>query len=401
MAGLFSLPTPEAIREEARSNLFKRAVATSGAGFQQSRMLGAGQAGGLFGQAVNKAVGGQSEQEKQAIAAQQVQQLVAKQVQEQGLNLSDPNDYVKMTEIAANAFNKLGMTDLAAKAGEQGLAVRKQFQGDPKDRIGGLQQVPGAPEGTLGQLNETTGEWDIKVKPGKGQQINVNTNQNPYEKAVAQAFGKSVENKDTALKSIKSAETLLGLLDQPMMTGSTAGIRTAVGGFMKDVGLWDDKKDLVANTQTYMAQAGKQTAQIIKDFGAGTGLSDADREYAQRIAGGDIKVTEKALRDINRLNIVASVNSIAAYNKSVEQSNLPPERKQSLYQPIPEKYQEIADKYNRSFGASNIGSVKWKEKEKVDKQGLGLNEVDRIALEWANANPKDPRAAKIKKRLGR
>ena len=38
---------------------------------------------------------------------------------------------------------------------------------------------------------------------------------------------------------------------------------------------------------------------LIKQFGAGTGLSDADRQYAEKMAGGKITLDVKALKDVN------------------------------------------------------------------------------------------------------
>lgn len=74
----------------------------------------------------------------------------------------------------------------------------------------------------------------------------------------------------------------------------------------------------VATTQEYMATAGRQVGSIIRLFGAGTGLSDADRQYAERIAGGDINVPIDALKRIVRAAKEASLGQIQRYNSRVE-----------------------------------------------------------------------------------
>jgi peptidoglycan/xylan/chitin deacetylase (PgdA/CDA1 family) len=63
---------------------------------------------------------------------------------------------------------------------------------------------------------------------------------------------------------------------------------------------------------------GGNVGSIITLFGAGTGLSDADREYAKIMAGGDVNLTEDALRKILLINEVQSRYAIEEYNKSVK-----------------------------------------------------------------------------------
>lgn len=57
-------------------------------------------------------------------------------------------------------------------------------------------------------------------------------------------------------------------------------------------------KEKVANTQQYQAVLGVLVGQVIRAFGAGTGLSDADREFARAMVGQDITLSEDALRGL-------------------------------------------------------------------------------------------------------
>lgn len=74
-------------------------------------------------------------------------------------------------------------------------------------------------------------------------------------------------------------------------------------------------QELIANTRQYIAQTGAEVGQAIKMFGAGTGLSDADRSFAQQIAGGNINVTPKALGRIIRIRRQVHQNTIKRYNE--------------------------------------------------------------------------------------
>ena len=83
------------------------------------------------------------------------------------------------------------------------------------------------------------------------------------------------------------------------MTGTRAKNRMALLALGELTNINEAGVDkLIARTQTYQAVVGQLVGQIIKLFGAGTGLSDADRIYAEQMAGGDIELQEDALAAI-------------------------------------------------------------------------------------------------------
>ena len=141
------------------------------------------------------------------------------------------------------------------------------------------------------------------------------------EKAFEKKFGEknaemffkrksSAEDAIVSLDAIKEAKTLL---DSGIVTGKGAKFLTGFGNALQTIGI-NIAEDKIANTQAFIAAQAKQTAQLIKAFGAGTGLSDSDREYSERAAGGDISFTEGAIRKILTLNEKAARNSIKYYN---------------------------------------------------------------------------------------
>ena len=77
--------------------------------------------------------------------------------------------------------------------------------------------------------------------------------------------------------------------------------------------------DARANTRAYAALMAGEVGRMIQLFGAGTGLSDADREFARQMAGGEITMTEQALRRILDINERAARNLIEAYNRQAQQ----------------------------------------------------------------------------------
>ena len=71
----------------------------------------------------------------------------------------------------------------------------------------------------------------------------------------------------------------------------------------------------VTNAQEFVSEAGKIVADQIKDFGSGTGLSDADREYAKLIAAADITTQQEALFNLLKIRRRAMVETVEKFNK--------------------------------------------------------------------------------------
>jgi len=145
-----------------------------------------------------------------------------------------------------------------------------------------------------------------------------------FSTSVGGEYGKTViksfNDAEQAVSSLFTIETGLDLLDQGINTGAFAKTENAARAILNKVGLTKD--DSVGATQAYTATLGNLVGQIIKQFGAGTGLSDADREYALGIAGGNINFDEYALRRI--LDIQKRVQ-IAIINKHNTKASALPE----------------------------------------------------------------------------
>lgn len=134
-----------------------------------------------------------------------------------------------------------------------------------------------------------------------------------------------------ALNTIGEAESLL---DAGIRTGTAATQRNAVARTLDTVlGRQTDEEALSANTDAYIANAGQLVGQAIKAFGAGTGLSDTDREFATRMAGGSVQVTEATLRKVLAIQRKVQTNVISRYN--------------SQYDRLSPRYGEVADFYER------------------------------------------------------
>jgi hypothetical protein len=167
-------------------------------------------------------------------------------------------------------------------------------------------------------------------KPAASTTVNVN---NAQETEFKKQVGKDqAEILKTSKAGAEDAAQILAtnmvgktLLDKGMLTGVGANFFTTLNQGLSQAGIDFGYADAAQNSQAYGALMAANTAKIIKQFGAGTGLSDADREYALKAAAGDISMDEKAIRKILNINNKAAQNAINKHNRDVSgiKTNIP------------------------------------------------------------------------------
>jgi hypothetical protein len=137
-------------------------------------------------------------------------------------------------------------------------------------------------------------------------------------KGMAESVVKDFEKMSDMRAGLDNISKQRDLLDAGMKTGVLANFKLGFGKVLQEAGI-NFYPDEVANTEAYLAATAKETANIIQEFGAGTGLSDADREYAEKAAAGKITMTEASLRKILEIREKASRNLLKRYNRKVNQ----------------------------------------------------------------------------------
>lgn len=171
------------------------------------------------------------------------------------------------------------------------------------------------PEG--GGFKGSLAEW--KQLSAAQTKITLPPQEQAFEKGLGDIQAKKAGESQTAAEDaaaiLRTNADARGLLDQGMITGAGAEFLVNLNQALKQVGVDLGYGDAAANAQAYAATLGNNVGKLIKQFGAGTGLSDADRKYAEQIAGGRISLDEKALRKILDINDRAARNAIAAHNK--------------------------------------------------------------------------------------
>lgn len=108
------------------------------------------------------------------------------------------------------------------------------------------------------------------------------------------------------------------LLSEGVITGFGAeGLKMLAKAGSLVGALTPEQQDTLANTETFDSNAGNLVAQVIKAFGSGTGLSDADREYAKKIAGGLITLSDLSLKRILDIANRRAIDEMKQHNATL------------------------------------------------------------------------------------
>lgn len=155
----------------------------------------------------------------------------------------------------------------------------------------------------------------------------------PQEKAFEAELGKGQAERlikgqaaaQDAVSIIDTVKTGRDIMKSGMITGAGANFLVNLNQALKTAGIDAGYADAAANSQAFAANMAGNVGKLIKQFGAGTGLSDADREFAKDMAGGRISLDPKAIDKILTINEKAARNVIARHNKDIEgvKTNIP------------------------------------------------------------------------------
>ena len=133
-------------------------------------------------------------------------------------------------------------------------------------------------------------------------------------------FLDATEAVEIASNRLQTSEADMMLLNEGIISGQFGSIQLWAEKAMLDVGinLPEDRVERVERTETFFADRAKAVAEVIKAFGAGTGLSDKDREYAEKAAGGQIVMNEGTMKRILAMERRAMRGAIKTYNASID-----------------------------------------------------------------------------------
>ncbi len=256
----------------------------------------------------------------------------------------DSMDPAALIQAGGNPFLPQSESGLVSDLIKRKMGIGETFYGTPQisfdenqqphySIIGSLGTVKEIkpPEGAGGtfsiknQLVDTPTAAGVPVNPYSGAQtgdgVNKDNTQAELDKGLGSGIAKDIlVQKDDAEGAGKLLNVLNegeSILDSGAYTGAGAGGKVALTKWAETLGI-PVPQDAANNSQVFEAVMGQAVGQIIKQFGAGTGLSDADRSYARDIAGGNIELNEAAIRKILAIAKKTAQATIDSYNAQAD-----------------------------------------------------------------------------------
>lgn len=156
--------------------------------------------------------------------------------------------------------------------------------------------------------------------PKIGKNIEVEQANANFMKSQGDALIKERPDMVQNAEGISNIRQMKGFINSPSFNGKLADNKLQVAKTFKSLGLLPPTfDDTIANTESFSSLGAREVGNVIKAFGSGTGISDADRDYAKQLAGGEIKLEKESINRI--LDIAEKVNStkLKDYNKRVGQ----------------------------------------------------------------------------------
>jgi len=193
-----------------------------------------------------------------------------------------------------------------------------------KNSNGGIQLYRVDNEGKV--WNNPTQSWvypselGLSAAPKQTQEIipMLDTITNALLGAEVKNYGELNTKAYQAVDGIYINDQSMDIFDKGIILGKFGEMRLQIAKGLEALGMSSEKaKEVTANTQAYLAYRGNAVANIIQAFGAGTGLSDQDRKYATAMAGGEIEMSELAVKKILEIERKMYVNTIETNNEAV------------------------------------------------------------------------------------
>jgi uncharacterized protein YqgV (UPF0045/DUF77 family) len=222
--------------------------------------------------------------------------------------------------IDSKTFNELGLADVSD---EEFDAIILGEKGDVKSWMTADGQIAAFRVNESGLVYDETdqkwkqpGEIGLTQAPPQVQKVEQIASEMGTElaKVGAKNFTDLQEKATKAAETIRSIDESFPMIDD-MFTGALANVKLNVNRYAMAFGI--DLGDLegITNTETYAAMAATRVADYITNLGAGTGLSDADREFAQAVVAGNVTADASSLKRILTSLRSGAVNKINKYNE--------------------------------------------------------------------------------------
>jgi hypothetical protein len=158
-------------------------------------------------------------------------------------------------------------------------------------------------------------QMGLRKPPPEVQKIE-NISGTMAEKIMGEGVSRLSDGLDAANKAVTSVESIDTSLENidNMYTGYGATFRMDVARAARVAGIDISDANQIENTEEYASLAGARVADYITNLGAGTGLSDKDREFAEKVVAGNIDMSPETMRRLLTTIRKQNVRTISQYN---------------------------------------------------------------------------------------
>ena len=160
------------------------------------------------------------------------------------------------------------------------------------------------------------------VQPAPSVQKVIDASNKMVEALADESVKDVVQLRDKARTAKTKLDVLnrqLDRLEGGMPTGITADIQLGLSRIGQLLNMPYNPE--LVNAQEYMMEVANLVKQEIKAFGSGASITDADREYTQRMVGGDISQQAEALEKMLKIYKEAAEGTIKEYNGVIEKTS--------------------------------------------------------------------------------
>ncbi len=250
---------------------------------------------------------------------------IAKDLRAEELNrVGNKNPVVReriaqLSGISTEKFKELGLATISEKAFDDVINGEK---GEITSWLTAEGKIKALRENTYGMVYDAeAGKWSqpselgLTTAPPQVQKVEQIASEMGTElaKVGAKNFTDMYDKATKAVATIETVDSSLPLLDD-MFTGAGAELKLNINRYAEAFGIDLGNLDAIANNEVYLAKAATRVAEYIVNLGAGTGLSDKDREFSEAVVGGRIASNAESLKRILKDLKRGAQNKVNSYN---------------------------------------------------------------------------------------
>lgn len=160
---------------------------------------------------------------------------------------------------------------------------------------------------------------DGPVAIGGGTSVTLNNAVNPILKGMGDQFVEGRAGAQSSADAVRAVQNARSQLDSDggLITGFRAGDRLALQKLGTFLGVTDP--NAIVNTETFRTQIKPLVLETVKGLGAGSGISNADRDFAAEAVGGNINLDEGTIRRVLDVTERAARYKLQRHNDLADQ----------------------------------------------------------------------------------